>query len=437
MCNYVPFDLQISAGTASYNAQDGGCQKCVTDGEYSYVSHTNIFPRTECEKRTDDKFRKKLYGSHHKVDSPLIKLDIDMIKQFPVADELHLLHHGIMKRLLFGWRDGIFRKTGTKWQTEITTKVSEYLNQCKMPAEFHRAVRGLDCLSHWKGTEYRTFLHYIGIVVLKRSLTHETYEHFLLLFCAITICSSKQYFRLLPVARAMLLQFIEIFAEIYGEHYITSNVHNLSHLVDDVEYLGELDSFSAYPFESTLGKIKRLLRNGNRPLAQVAKRIIEDFNCNSASGEPTKPAVEQNKPILSKRNHGENVPDCFKSSIGQEYTFHSKVQFKEFCLGTDAANRWFLTTENEIACVINIICTAQDADIKLCCTQIQDKQQFFIIPIESRHLDIYCAPQRDAHSIEREKKLFCLSDIKCKLVCMNYHESYVFLPLLHTNTSKH
>lgn len=84
---------------------------------------------------------------------------------------------------------------------------------------------------------------------------------------------------MLPVARAMLLQFIEIFSEIYGEHHLTSNVHNLSHVVDEVERFGELDSFSAYSFENGLGKIKRLLRSGNRPLAQIAKRINEDFIC--------------------------------------------------------------------------------------------------------------------------------------------------------------
>lgn len=95
-------------------------------------------------------------------------------------------------------------------------------------------MRGLDCIAHWKGTELRTFLHYLGIVVLKDHLTTEAYQHFLLLFCAVTICTSKRYFNTLPTARAMLLLFIEMFGEIYGEHCITSNVHNLCHLVDDV-----------------------------------------------------------------------------------------------------------------------------------------------------------------------------------------------------------
>lgn len=357
-----------------------------------------------------------------------------MVKQFPVGDSLHLLHHGVMKRLLFGWRDGTFRESHTKWRAATTEKVSEYLkNECKMPAEFHRAVRGLDCLSHWKGTEYRTFLNYIGIVVLKEHLTdNKAYEHFLLLFCSVTICTSKQYFRMLPVARQMLLQFIEIFAEIYGEHHICSNVHNLAHLVDDVERFGELETFSAYPFENQLGKIKRLVRNGNRPLAQVAKRMIEDFNCVLASDRIKKAIVKnENAVTLSKRNDGSNVPDSFKSSIGREYTFYGKIELKEFCIATDPANCWFLTTRNEIVRVFNIIQRSNDGHVQLCCIEIPEKFNFFIIPIESRHLNIYCAYQ-DAH-LNKKEYLIALSEVKCKLVRLPYLEMQVFIPLLHTN----
>lgn len=68
-----------------------------------HVSHTIIFPELDCVARNDEDFRKILYGKHHKVDSPLLSLPIDMIKAFPVADSMHLIDLGIMKRLLIGW----------------------------------------------------------------------------------------------------------------------------------------------------------------------------------------------------------------------------------------------------------------------------------------------------------------------------------------------
>lgn len=101
MCAY------FCLGTANFNNHHG-CLKCSTIGEYSYVSFTNVFPRSHCPKRTDAEFREKAYGRHHKEDSPLLQLDIDMIEQFPVGDSLHLLHQGLMKRMLLGWKGILF-----------------------------------------------------------------------------------------------------------------------------------------------------------------------------------------------------------------------------------------------------------------------------------------------------------------------------------------
>ncbi|XP_031329109.1 uncharacterized protein LOC116160111 [Photinus pyralis] len=178
-------------GVANFNGQHG-CLKCTTVGEYSYLTHCNVFPRIDCPKRTDEGFRLKMYGSHHKCATPLEELPINMIEDFPIADSLHLLDLGIMKRCLMGWRDGTFRNFNMKWSANDIYGVSQYLRGCRLPSEIHRAVRGLECLPHWKGLEYRSFLYYIGIVILKKYLPRDVYEHFLLLFCAVTICSSPR-----------------------------------------------------------------------------------------------------------------------------------------------------------------------------------------------------------------------------------------------------
>lgn len=109
-----------------------------------------------------------------------------------------------------------------------------------MPTEIHRAVRGLDVLAHWKGTEYRTFLLYIGIVVLKSVLSKVVYQHFLLLFCAATICSSNSHKHFLPLAESLLDIYVETYRDFYGEDYMTSNVHNLTHLINEVRKFGIL-----------------------------------------------------------------------------------------------------------------------------------------------------------------------------------------------------
>ncbi|KAL0842480.1 hypothetical protein ABMA28_014574 [Loxostege sticticalis] len=54
-------------GVANFNAKDG-CLKCTIQGEYSHDTHTVTFPGTNHPKRTDNDFRLKKYGNHHKVE---------------------------------------------------------------------------------------------------------------------------------------------------------------------------------------------------------------------------------------------------------------------------------------------------------------------------------------------------------------------------------
>lgn len=70
----------------------------------------------------------------------------------------------------------------------------------------------------------------------------------------------------------------------------TFNVHNLIHLRDEVKcFKATLDSFSSFPFESYICTIKKMLRKGETPLQQIARRIHEysDANFNVKSLEST------------------------------------------------------------------------------------------------------------------------------------------------------
>ena len=50
-----------------------------------------------------------------------------------------------------------------------------------------RQPRGLSEIKRWKATEFRQFLLYSGIVVLKGIVTNQFYQHFLSLSIAIRI----------------------------------------------------------------------------------------------------------------------------------------------------------------------------------------------------------------------------------------------------------
>lgn len=377
-------------------------------GEYSYISHTVYFPRADCEKRTNDGFRARIYGSHHKQDTPLTLLPIDMIEDFPVGDSLHLIDLGVMKKCLLGWRDGCFGSYKTKWCAKDIATVSKFLESCKMPREIHRSVRGLDVLVHWKGSEYRTFLHYLGIVILKEVLPVDAYLHFLNFFCAITICSSNLYNNFLDLAEALLSNYVEYYRDLYGEDFITSNVHNLTHLVEEVRRFGPLSTFNAYPFENKLYQIKKLLRNGNMPLAQVAKRMSEIMQLESDSLKNTKRF--NSFPLLKNKN-----------SAG----YFSKIEFYSFCLDTDNHNKWFLTNNNRIVAMKYALFIHGILYIEGC--PIKSLQDVFEIPIKSSFLNIF----KFCHTELEHSQLYQISDIKCKMVLIDHKYEMVFFPLLH------
>lgn len=206
----------------------------------------NGHPRTGAALRTNVSFRQRLDDEHHKEISPLERLDIDMVEDFAVADDLHLLYLGIMKKSLSVWIQGSIK--AVKLDARQIVELSELLINSKLPTEIHRSVRGLDCWKFWKGIEFRTFLLYLGPVILKSFLTAEVYQHFLLLFCAITTCSNKIYHQHLDLAQELLIDYIEVAIDIYGIDSIGPNMHYLSHLVADVKKLGPLPNISSFVF---------------------------------------------------------------------------------------------------------------------------------------------------------------------------------------------
>lgn len=77
------------------------------------------------------------------------------------------------------------------------------------PKEIHRAVRGLKDVKFWKGTEFRSFLLYYGIVALKDRLPEDVYKHFLRLSCATRICYTDAYRIYLEIADGWFKKYIE------------------------------------------------------------------------------------------------------------------------------------------------------------------------------------------------------------------------------------
>ncbi|XP_055640812.1 uncharacterized protein LOC129778130 [Toxorhynchites rutilus septentrionalis] len=142
-------------GVVNFNGKFG-CIKCTTEGQYCHTSRTMIYPDLNAPKPMDEMFREKKYQCHQVLDTPLAKLPIDIIEDVIVADSLHLLELGVMRRLLNGWRTGSLTSK-LKWSTFEKNEISKFLCSITFPSELHRRMRSLEFISLWKGLEYRYF----------------------------------------------------------------------------------------------------------------------------------------------------------------------------------------------------------------------------------------------------------------------------------------
>lgn len=253
------------------------CPKCHCEGSRSH--NKTVFLRHENDLRNNEEFRGKTYENHNRRDTVLTKIEnLDMINDFPI-DYLHNCLLGIMKKLLDLW----FGKNGL-YTASCKMRISEKIkfHDKTQPSDFQRKLRGLEKMSLWKGTELRTFLLYIGPIVLNGEISKPHYKNFMLFHVAISILTDKILcVDFNEIARILINSFVDEFEEIYGQEYVTYNVHLVTHLSSDCKIFGNLDNFSSFPFESYLGKIKRLVKSPHRPLQQIHNRISEIFNISS------------------------------------------------------------------------------------------------------------------------------------------------------------
>lgn len=84
------------SGTVNFNHREG-CQKCEVVGRYFKRLRRMSFIHSNCALRNDQSFRQRIHPNHHKTFSIIEKLPIDMVRDFVVADPLHLLELGVLK----------------------------------------------------------------------------------------------------------------------------------------------------------------------------------------------------------------------------------------------------------------------------------------------------------------------------------------------------
>lgn len=228
------FVLSVKSHTGFFS-----CTKCTIRGEWDGrvcfpEVNKNIPLRTDLEMANN-----KYMGEYQQGVCVLQELDNFGLVSCVPLDYMHLVCLGVMRKLISLWLKNTFPKRIAK---TFCRRVSRLLQSIRstVPLEFNRRPRALD-YKQWKATEFRTFLLYLGPVVLKDILDRDMYNNFLTLHVAIPILLNQDFCKedyYLQYVENLLKHFVQSFVTLYGRTHASHNIHNLLHLVADVRKFG-------------------------------------------------------------------------------------------------------------------------------------------------------------------------------------------------------
>ena len=341
-----------------------------------------------------------------------------MIDGFP-KECLHLLDLGVTKRYLqfLTGSENSPAKLKKNDVDEISRRLIEM--QKYIPVEFARDPRSLREMCRWKGTELHLFRDYLSVSVFKNILPERLYEHFLFFHVAVRLLSRHSTCQISGVyswARALLSQFVKQSRSILGPHFISSNVHYLIHLVDDVENFGPLPSWSGYWAENYLQMLKSLVKTKRLMLEQAVKRLHE-IDKHSISEKKA-----SNVNSVSKE-HSEG-PLC-QGALGKQY---KKLKCFNFEIHTKEPNDIVFLENSQVLCVKNIVKNDQN-QIFLIGKMYLAYDDYFVSPVKSGAIDTfllkdeYLSAELSAHPLESIKHK------GIKLPSFNGDESWVISPM--------
>lgn len=199
--------------------------------------------------------------------------------------------------------------------------------------------------------------------------------------------------------------------------------------MDDVERFGPLGKFDAYPFESKLFCIKNLIRSGNKPLSQVAKRIIEiQQNVNVLDT-----SEEDQSPQLIAQLGSEEAPQELATLINEkQLELYAGIKIKNFCINSKHnEDSWIISKLKNIFKITLVLHDTDTGNVLLYGKYLSNQFDFFTTPLRSSSLLIY------ASNLELGcAKLLPLSDLLSKMVSIETRQKSlpkcVFLPLIHS-----
>lgn len=113
----------------------------------------------------------------------------------------------------------------------------------------------------------------------------------------------KDHYRIFTL-QILLYTFVEKCEAIYGLTFFSYDIHGLLYVVEDVKRFGQLDAYSAFPYENNMSIFIKYCRKPDLPLQQIANRRAKQSNiCSNRSVNNCRSAVVDNPSVEMLGRH--------------------------------------------------------------------------------------------------------------------------------------
>jgi len=298
----------------------------------------------------------------------LLLPSFDIINSF-VPDYMHCALLGVCRQFLNIWTDSCNRSK--PFFIRDCKVVDAILTAISPPDEVRRLPRTIADRTFWKASEYRNFLLLYSPVILWGILPKAYYYHWMLLVNGITMLLSEAVtVEMIVMSRACLRKFVVMTAELYGEEFVSYNVHILTHLPDAVTNWGPLWANSAFVFEDIIGFLKSFYFGTQLVPKQLFKSFCIWRNVQQLSSllNDSNESAQSLFTKLTNSSHrivncvkvgslvGLGVPNCRCLYVGEQISLHNSGYdiLANVCTSTfDSYNRFIIHGK--------VFCTSQYA----------------------------------------------------------------------------
>jgi hypothetical protein len=243
-----------ATNTIAFNGKFG-CMHCLHPTVYR--DHKTIYPMMEnIQLRTNKRYIEQVTEAEN------IKGCFKGIKgfsylstwiEFPnniIIDYMHLSLQGAFKAICNMFFNSENHSLGFYLGRRIII-IDKKLLSIRLPIEIARSTRSINERVHYKANEWRTILFYLSVPLFKGILPESYFKNlikyviFIRLLCQEAITKEE-----IDDSQKLIISFCKEFQKLYGESYMSFNLHAHLHLPDQVRNYGPLNKTSCFPFEN-------------------------------------------------------------------------------------------------------------------------------------------------------------------------------------------